>query len=262
MVRAAHEYPLIRQYSTRDAATVQALGRSLGYRNTNGLVRSAHWDIGLSKTGYISEAGRCLVMRRAHAVARRGGGAARFLGQAVARRRCQPHQKVARDARSRGAPQLGSFDPADSFREDVIAGLSLPQKALPPKYFYDAQGSRLFEAICRLPEYYPTRSELALTRANLGAIARFAGRGCALIEYGSGEGRKSRLLIGALRPAAYIPVDISRHALRGATASLRRRFPWLKILAVHGDFSQPLKIPVAQGLGRRVVYSRARPSAT
>jgi len=63
MVRAAHEYPLIRQYSTRDAATVQALGRSLGYRNTNGLVRSAHWDIGLSKTGYISEAGRCLVMR-------------------------------------------------------------------------------------------------------------------------------------------------------------------------------------------------------
>jgi D-alanyl-D-alanine endopeptidase (penicillin-binding protein 7) len=63
MVRAAHEYPLIRQYSTRDGATVQALGRSLGYRNTNGLVRSAHWDIGLSKTGYISEAGRCLVMR-------------------------------------------------------------------------------------------------------------------------------------------------------------------------------------------------------
>ena len=63
MVRAAHEYPLIRQYSTRDSATVQALGRSLDYRNTNGLVRSSHWDIGLSKTGYISEAGRCLVMR-------------------------------------------------------------------------------------------------------------------------------------------------------------------------------------------------------
>jgi D-alanyl-D-alanine endopeptidase (penicillin-binding protein 7) len=63
MVRAAHEYPLIRQYSTRDSATVHALGRALDYRNTNGLVRNAHWDIGLSKTGYISEAGRCLVMR-------------------------------------------------------------------------------------------------------------------------------------------------------------------------------------------------------
>ena len=144
--------------------------------------------------------------------------------------------------------------PADSFREDVIAGLSLPQKALPPKYFYDAKGSRLFEAICRLKEYYPTRSELALTRRHIGAIARFAGRGCTLIEYGSGESVKSPLLIEALRPSAYVPVDISEHALRGAAAKLRRRFGWLDILAVHGDFSQPLKIPVAQGRGRRVVY--------
>lgn len=148
--------------------------------------------------------------------------------------------------------------PADSFREDVIAGLSLPQKVLPPKYFYDAAGSRLFEAICRLKEYYPTRSELALTRAHLGAIARFAGKGSTLIEYGSGESVKSRLLIGALRPSAYIPVDISEHALRRAAAKLRRLFPWLDILAVHGDFSQPLKIPVSAGTrsfsSRRVVY--------
>jgi len=144
--------------------------------------------------------------------------------------------------------------PADSFREDVIAGLSLPQKALPPKYFYDAKGSRLFEAICRLKEYYPTRSELALTRGHIGAIARFAGKGSTLIEYGSGESVKSRLLIEALRPSAYVPVDISEHALRGAAAKLRRRFGWLDILAVHGDFSQPLKIPVAQGRGMRVVY--------
>jgi dimethylhistidine N-methyltransferase len=151
-----------------------------------------------------------------------------------------------------------SFVAAESFREDVIAGLSLPQKALPPKYFYDARGSRLFEAICRLQEYYPTRSELALTRANLGAIARFAGRGAVLIEYGSGESMKSRLLLGALRPSAYVPVDISEHALRGAASALRRRFPWLNIFAVHGDFSRPLKIPVApkeeRRPGRRVIY--------
>jgi dimethylhistidine N-methyltransferase len=148
--------------------------------------------------------------------------------------------------------------PADGFREDVIAGLSLPQKALPPKYFYDARGSRLFEAICRLREYYPTRSELQLTRGHLGEIARFSGTGGTLIEYGSGESVKSRLLIEALRPAAYVPVDISDDALRGATARLRRRFPRLDILAVHGDFSRPLKIPVAAGArsfsGRRVVY--------
>ena len=144
--------------------------------------------------------------------------------------------------------------PAESFREDVIAGLSLPQKALPPKYFYDARGSRLFEAICKLPEYYPTRCELALTRAHLARIARFAGRGSLLIEYGSGESLKSRLLIGALRPAAYVPVDISREALAGACARLAREFPWLKIRAVHGDFSQPLKVPALEGAGRRVVY--------
>ncbi len=140
----------------------------------------------------------------------------------------------------------------------MIAGLSLPQKALPPKYFYDAAGSRLFEAICRLKEYYPTRAELALTRAHIGAIARFAGKrnspGATLLEYGSGQSTKSRLLIEALRPSAYIAVDISADALRRAAAQLRHRYAWLDIRPVHGDFSQPLKNPMAQGRGRRVVY--------
>jgi dimethylhistidine N-methyltransferase len=159
-----------------------------------------------------------------------------------------------RAARLGGATLSGPALPADSFREDVIAGLSLPQKVLPPKYFYDARGSRLFEQICRLKEYYPTRCELALTRAHLGAIARFAGRGCALIEYGSGESRKSRLLIEALRPAAYVPVDISAAALAAAAAKLRRRFSWLELRPVHADFSRPLAIPAAAGRARRVVY--------
>jgi dimethylhistidine N-methyltransferase len=139
------------------------------------------------------------------------------------------------------------------FREDVVAGLSAPRKFLPPKYFYDAAGSRLFERICRLPEYYVTRAELALTRRHLGAIARFAGRGCQLIEYGSGEGVKSRLLIRALRPAVYVPVDISQDALRAAAARLGREFPWLRIVPVVGDFSRPLDIPVRRGTAS-VVY--------
>ena len=143
---------------------------------------------------------------------------------------------------------------ADGFRRDVIAGLSLPQKALPPKYFYDARGSRLFEAICRLKEYYPTRAELALTRGYIGGIAGFARQHGTLIEYGSGESMKSRLLIEALCPSAYIPVDISKDALRAAAAKLRRRFAWLDIRPVYGDFSRPLKIPLPQGRGRRVVY--------
>jgi dimethylhistidine N-methyltransferase len=138
------------------------------------------------------------------------------------------------------------------FFADVVAGLSLPQKSLPPKYFYDAAGSRLFERICRLPEYYLTRAELALTRRHIRAIARFAGRGCELIEYGSGESLKTRLLIRALRPATYLPVDISAAALRAATQRLYREFPWLRIVPVHGDFSRPLELPAPRA--RRVVY--------
>src|SRR5205814_9291150 len=112
-----------------------------------------------------------------------------------------------------------------SFLEDVVAGLSLPRKSLPPKYFYDAAGSKLFERICRLPEYYLTRAELSLTRRNIASIARFAGPGCELIEYGSGESLKTRLLIRALRPAAYLPVDISLAALNSAVRSFSGEFP-------------------------------------
>lgn len=138
------------------------------------------------------------------------------------------------------------------FLGDVVAGLSRPQKALPPKYFYDAAGSRLFERICRLPEYYVTRAELALTRAHIASIARFAGRGCELVEYGSGESLKTRLLIRALRPAAYLPVDISGAALADAEKRLAREFPWLRIVPVHGDFSRPLSLPAQRTA--RVVY--------
>jgi len=138
----------------------------------------------------------------------------------------------------------------------VVAGLSLRRKTLSPKYFYDAQGSRLFEAICRLKEYYPTRCELALTRRHLGEIARFAGRGAELIEYGSGASVKTRLLLRSLRPAVYVPVDISEAALQDAAKRLARDFPSLDILGVVGDFMQPLKLPVyrARSAGRRVVY--------
>jgi dimethylhistidine N-methyltransferase len=156
---------------------------------------------------------------------------------------------VAREQRRRHA----RLNPgAERFLEDVVAGLSLPQKALPPKYFYDAAGSRLFERICRLPEYYPTRAELALTREHLADIARFAGRGCELIEFGSGASTKTRMLIRRLRPARYVPIDISAAALAGAVRRLARRFPWLDIAPVAGDFSRPLRLPRAKA--RRVAY--------
>jgi dimethylhistidine N-methyltransferase len=140
----------------------------------------------------------------------------------------------------------------ENFRDDVVAGLSAPRKSLPPKYFYDAAGSRLFARICRLPEYYLTRAELELTRRHLAAIARFARRGVQLIEYGTGEGVKSRLLIRALRPAAYVPIDISQDALDAAARRLAREFPRLQIRPVLGDFSRPLQIPLMRTA--RVVY--------
>ena len=150
--------------------------------------------------------------------------------------------------RRQGAQQLTPV-----FRSDVLEGLARPQKALPPKYFYDAAGSRLFEAICRLREYYPTRTELSITRKNLDPIARFAGKGCALLEYGTGEGIKTRLLLRALEPAVYMPVDISADALDGAVARLGRSFPSLLIRPVVADFSRPLELP-SWGKARRVVY--------
>src|SRR2546428_7880950 len=121
------------------------------------------------------------------------------MGQACPGRRRQPHQEVAREPRGQ---QLSGF------REDVIAGLSLPRKSLPPKYFYDAAGSRLFERICRLREYYLTRAELALTRAHIAPIARFAGGRGTLIEYGTGASLKSPPLLPALRPPTHTPVAI------------------------------------------------------
>ncbi len=152
----------------------------------------------------------------------------------------------------------GESVPAGNFLDDVVAGLSLPRKALPPKYFYDPRGSELFEAICVLPEYYPTRAELALTRAHADDIARFAGAdgttGVELIEYGSGASTKTRVLIERLRPATYVPVDISGSALRGAAAHLSAGFPWLDIRAVTGDFGRPLALPDFGSAGRKVVY--------
>ncbi len=130
----------------------------------------------------------------------------------------------------------------------------MPQKAIPPKYFYDERGSKLFERICRLPEYYLTRAELSLTRKNLAAIASFAGHGAELIEYGSGESLKTRLLLRAMRPSAYLPVDISASALDAAVRLLKKKFPWLRVVPVVGDFSSPLELPASRSRRPRTVY--------
>jgi uncharacterized SAM-dependent methyltransferase len=98
---------------------------------------------------------------------------------------------------------------AASLREDVLEGLARPQKSLPPKLFYDARGAALFERICATQAYYPTRTETAILMRNAGEIASEVGRGAVILEPGAGDMRKIRILLPALRPSAYLPIDIS-----------------------------------------------------
>jgi dimethylhistidine N-methyltransferase len=143
-----------------------------------------------------------------------------------------------------------------SFLDDVLNGLSQPQKTLEPKYFYDEAGSALFDAICDSPEYYPTRTEVAIMRSYAREMADRLGPQCALIEYGSGSGRKTRILIEALAPVAYIPVDIAAAQLKASSAALAREFPGLAVCAVCADYSRPLVLPEPGGVNarRRIVY--------
>jgi dimethylhistidine N-methyltransferase len=143
-----------------------------------------------------------------------------------------------------------------SFQDDVLAGLSAPHKSLPPKYFYDWRGSKLFEAICELPEYYPTRTEMAIMERALGDLVRLLGPDTQLVEFGSGASVKTRLLIARARPSLYVPIDISEAQLRGACTELAQMFPWLNITGVVADFTLPLKLPAFMGvpIRRKVVY--------
>lgn len=164
----------------------------------------------------------------------------------------QPQQRP-----TQGVVRFYNFLPeGDSFLEDVLAGLARPQKSLPPKYFYDARGCELFESICTLPEYYPTRTELAIMREHAAAMAKFLGPDCQLIELGSGSSTKSRILIEQLQPPLYVPIDIAGAALRTAAEGLARTFPWLNINGVCADYTRPLTLPEFVGvpIRRKAVY--------
>ena len=140
------------------------------------------------------------------------------------------------------------------FREEVLQGLRRTPKAIPPKFFYDARGSSLFDAITRLPEYYPTRTEIAILQQYGGEIGRFAGSGCTLIELGSGSSTKVRLLLDVLHPVAYVPVDISRQHLKHSANNLALAHPHIDVHAVCADYTQPLRLPDDVPEGRRVIF--------
>lgn len=132
---------------------------------------------------------------------------------------------------------------ADSMAADVHTGLSREQKSLPPKYFYDKKGSELFDAITRLPEYYPARTEIGLLRRHAAEMAELLGSHGCLFELGSGSSIKIRLLLEAVRPRIYAPMDISRDHLIAAAQRLASDYPWLTVHAACIDYSRPWDIP-------------------
>lgn len=153
------------------------------------------------------------------------------------------------NAMSKGQPL------AADFLHDALAGLSATQKTLPAKYFYDARGSALFEAITALPEYYPTRTEVSVLKAAAPALREAIGPGRLVVEFGAGSGEKAELILSALAaPAGYVAIEISTTALDGTLQRLRHAFPGLAISAIEGDFSQMLALPLGLGEGPRLGF--------
>jgi dimethylhistidine N-methyltransferase len=144
---------------------------------------------------------------------------------------------------------------SSTLRQQVLRGLRGSVKTLSPALFYDATGARLFEQICELPEYYPTRTEQAILARYAGELADHAGPSCALIEYGSGAGVKVRYLLDRLdHPVAYVPVDISREQLHEVARERAAQYPGLRILPVCADYTTPFDLPSLPPAARRVAF--------
>lgn len=140
-------------------------------------------------------------------------------------------------------------DPA--FRADVLAGLERRPRAIPARWFYDRRGSELFEAITQAPEYYPTRTETAILERACPEVVALIGEGRAVVEFGSGSSAKTPILLRAVAPAAYVPIDISGDFLRQSSSELAAAFPDLAVLPLEADFMVPLSLPGAvAGMGR------------
>ena len=130
-----------------------------------------------------------------------------------------------------------------AFRADVLAGLAQRHKAIPARWFYDERGSQLFEDITMLPEYYPTRVESEILERHASDFAAEVGSGHAVVEFGSGSSAKTPLLLRAVDPAAYVPIDISGEFLRASAAALAAQFPGLRVFPVEADFTRPVALP-------------------
>ena len=139
-------------------------------------------------------------------------------------------------------------------RDELVQGLRQPQPAIAPKFLYDALGSKLFEAITALDEYYPTRTEAAIFARHRDALAQACGTGHTLIDLGAGNCAKAASLFDAMRPSRYVAVDISADFLRRALHELQARHPQLPMLGLGLDFSAALQLPPQVGGGPRLMF--------
>jgi dimethylhistidine N-methyltransferase len=130
-----------------------------------------------------------------------------------------------------------------AFRNDVLAGLAAPIPAIPARWLYDRRGSELFDEITRLPSYYPTRTETAIFHSIMDDVAARVPKGAVVVEFGAGSQTKTPILLEAISPAAYIPVDISGDYLEHSAAELQRRFPRIEVIPVVADFARPFSLP-------------------
>lgn len=144
--------------------------------------------------------------------------------------------------------------PEADLLEEVIQGMNNSPRSIAPKFFYDEKGSELFDAICETSDYYPTRTELKILEQNLDEIVEHVGDNCLLIEPGSGSSQKVRVMLEAVKPTAYMPMDISKDYLKLAAEDVASEYPWLDVHAACVDYTSPFPLPPCHEKARKVAF--------
>jgi len=156
---------------------------------------------------------------------------------------------------TKNAIQFYDYHPTQAdLLDEVIKGMANTPRSIAPKFFYDKKGSQLFDAICETTEYYPTRTEMMILEQNIDEIAEHFGEDCLLIEPGSGSSQKVRVMLDAINPTAYMPLDISKDYLKIAAQDVASEYPWLEVHAACVDYTSPFPLPPCHQKSRKVAF--------
>lgn len=168
---------------------------------------------------------------------------------------CSVSNAKVNQSNSNSKIEFYDFHPAlADLKQEVMSGLACKQKKISPKFFYDETGSKLFDAICDVPEYYPTRTELGIIQDNMDKIVDCIGENCVLVEPGSGNSQKVRTLLEVIEPTAYMPMDISKQHLINAANRIAEDYEWLDVHAACVDYTAPFEMPHDIPHARKVAF--------